>query len=153
MRRFHRYSGDDFQGECPTGTGRFVTVAAVADEIGGRLTKIFLRGSKGLRPVFGQDDKLQADPNFQDHLLFYEDFHGGRPGSGCVAPDGMDRAHRRPDPRRHHAPSLLNQPPLLDISQLGSVHFPLPSTRRLDSMGIRADPIQDQGWMSRFAAP
>ena len=76
MRRFHRYSGDDFQGECPTGTGRFVTVAAVADEIGGRLTKIFLRGSKGLRPVFGQDDKLQADPNFQDHLLFYEDFHG-----------------------------------------------------------------------------
>ena len=27
-------------------------------------------------PVFGDDAKLQHDPHFRDHLLFYEYFHG-----------------------------------------------------------------------------
>ena len=31
---------------------------------------------KGKRAVFGSDTKLQGDPHFSDHILFYEYFHG-----------------------------------------------------------------------------
>jgi len=41
-----------------------------------RLTRIFLRGADGRRPVFGEDARLQNDPNFRDHVLFHEYFHG-----------------------------------------------------------------------------
>ena len=49
---------------------------AAAREIGTRLTRIFLRDDQGKRPVFGQYPRLQDDPNFRDHLLFFEYFHG-----------------------------------------------------------------------------
>ena len=48
----------------------------VADEIAIRLTRLFLRGPDGRRPVFGENEMLQTDPAFRDHVLFYEYFHG-----------------------------------------------------------------------------
>jgi hypothetical protein len=47
-----------------------------ADEIAARLVSIFERGPDGRRPVYGQNDLFQYDPNFRDKLLFYEYFHG-----------------------------------------------------------------------------
>jgi len=76
LQRFHHYYGDDFKVECPTGSGRFVTINEIAEELSRRLTHIFLRDENGRRPVFGEDEKLQNDPHFRDHLLFYEYFHG-----------------------------------------------------------------------------
>jgi hypothetical protein len=76
LQKFHHYYGDDFKVECPTGSGRYVTINEVADEISRRLTRIFLRGPDGRRPVFGQDHRQQDDPDFRDYLLFYEYFHG-----------------------------------------------------------------------------
>jgi hypothetical protein len=78
MRRFHLYYGDDFLVECPTGSGRLVTIAAAADEVSRRVTSIFLRGPDGRRPVLGgpEFDRLRDDPHFADHLLFYEYFDG-----------------------------------------------------------------------------
>ena len=35
-------------------------------------------------PVFGDAEKLQTDPQFRDHLLFFEYFHGDS-GRGCGA--------------------------------------------------------------------
>ena len=35
-----------------------------------------MRDENGRRPVFGDQAKLQNDPHFRDHLLFYEYFHG-----------------------------------------------------------------------------
>ena len=76
LRRFHDYYGDEFLIECPFGSGRMVTIAAAADEIAGRLTRLFLAGPDGRRPVFGSRVKLQADPEFRDHILFHEYFDG-----------------------------------------------------------------------------
>jgi hypothetical protein len=76
LHRFHDYYGDDFKIECPTGSGRLVTILQVAQELRRRLIAIFLRGDEGTRPVFGDDDKLQRDPMFRDHLLFFEYFDG-----------------------------------------------------------------------------
>jgi len=76
LQKFHHYYGDDFKIECPTGSKQFLTIREVADELSRRLSRIFLRDESGIRPVFGHHPKLQEDPNFSDHLLFYEYFHG-----------------------------------------------------------------------------
>jgi hypothetical protein len=76
LYRFHHYYGDDFKIECPTNSGKFLTIKEVADELSQRLSKIFLKDEKGLRPVFGYNTKIQTDPNFKDYILFHEYFHG-----------------------------------------------------------------------------
>jgi hypothetical protein len=76
LQKFHHYYGDDFKVECPTGSGRYLTIEGVAEELTRRLTRIFLRGPDGRRPVFGASEKLQTDPHFRDYPLFYEYFHG-----------------------------------------------------------------------------
>jgi hypothetical protein len=76
LQKFHHYYGDDFKVECPTGSGRFLTVGQVADEVSRRLTRIFLRDESGRRPVLAYHDKLHGDPHFRDYVLFHEYFHG-----------------------------------------------------------------------------
>ena len=76
LQRFHHYYGDDFKVECPTGSGVFMTINDVADELARRLKSLFVRGPDGRRPVFGDNTKLQTDPHFRNHVLFYEYFHG-----------------------------------------------------------------------------
>lgn len=84
LYRFHHYYGDDFQIECPTNSGKFVSIKDAADELANRLSKIFLRDENGLRPVFGNNNKFQNDLHFKDYLLFNEYFHGDN-GSGLGA--------------------------------------------------------------------
>ncbi|MEP6662279.1 MAG: glucosidase, partial [Verrucomicrobiota bacterium] len=76
LQKFHHYYGNDFKIECPTGSGKFMTINDVANEITHRLTKLFLKDQNGRRPVFNQYKKMQDDPHFRDYLLFYEYFHG-----------------------------------------------------------------------------
>jgi hypothetical protein len=84
LQKFHHYYGDDFLIECPTGSGRKLTLWRVAEDLSCRLTHIFLRGPDGRRPVFGANQVLQSDPHWRDHLLFYEYFHGDS-GAGVGA--------------------------------------------------------------------
>jgi hypothetical protein len=76
LRKFHRYYGPEFKVECPTGSGIKLSLAEVADEISRRLARIFLPDASGARPVFGHAPRMQHDPHFKDHVLFYEYFHG-----------------------------------------------------------------------------
>ena len=84
LQKFHRYLGDDFKVECPTGSGQMMTLREVAAEISRRLSRIFLRDADGRRPVFGGIEKFQTDPNWQDMILFHEYFHGDN-GAGIGA--------------------------------------------------------------------
>jgi hypothetical protein len=61
-----------------------MTLYQVAQEIGTRLARIFLRDAEGRRPVLGGVDKFQTDPHWRDYLLFYEYFHGDN-GAGIGA--------------------------------------------------------------------
>ena len=72
----YAYYGDAFRVECPTDSGRTMTLFEVAHEIGRRLAGIFLRGPDGRRPVFGDAAKFQTDPHWRDHVPFYGYFHG-----------------------------------------------------------------------------
>ena len=76
LERFHHYYGDDFKIECPTGSGKYCTIKAVAAELRDRLCRLFVRDANGRRPVFGENTKLQTDPHFRDYLQFFEYFHG-----------------------------------------------------------------------------
>jgi hypothetical protein len=76
LTKFHQYYGDDFLVECPTGSGQLRTLREIADELASRLKRIFLRGSDGRRPVFGDVELFQHDPQWRDYILFYEYFHG-----------------------------------------------------------------------------
>ncbi len=76
LQKFHHYYGDDFTVECPTGSGKFLTINDVANELSRRLTRIFLRDEHGRRPVLNQHPKMQNDPHFRDYVLFYEYFDG-----------------------------------------------------------------------------
>jgi hypothetical protein len=75
LERYHMYLGDDFQVECPTGSGVLMNLQEVADELRRRLISIFTRGADGRRPVFGDDARFQNDPDWNDPL-FYEYFDG-----------------------------------------------------------------------------
>ena len=71
-----RYYDDSFTIECPRGSGRFLTLAQVADELAARLTHVFVRDENGRRAVFGDNEFFQADPEWRDYLPFHEYFHG-----------------------------------------------------------------------------
>ncbi len=76
LRRFHDYYGDEFQVECPTGSGQFVSLGEAANELARRLSRLFLPDADGRRPSLATLGDLAADPHFRDHLQFYEYFHG-----------------------------------------------------------------------------
>ncbi|PWK77384.1 glycosyl hydrolase family 63 [Mucilaginibacter oryzae] len=84
LHRFHQYYGNDFKIECPTGSGNFMNLKEVANELYARVSKLFLRNEKEERPVYGKNGKLQTDPYFKDHILFYE-FFDGDTGKGLGA--------------------------------------------------------------------
>jgi hypothetical protein len=76
LQKFHHYYGDDFKIECPTRSGRYITILDVAEELTRRLSRVFLRNAQGRRAVFGTYEKFQTDVHFRDHIPFHEYFHG-----------------------------------------------------------------------------
>jgi len=84
LANLYAYYGDDFRVECPTGSGRLMTLFEIARDLTQRLENIFRRGEDGRRPVFGGAEKFQTDPLWRDNLLFYEYFHGDN-GAGIGA--------------------------------------------------------------------
>jgi len=78
------FYGDEFKVQCPTGSGRYLTLFEVAQELVRRLAGTFLRDANGRRPVHGGTAKFQEDPHWRDLILFYEYFHGDN-GAGLGA--------------------------------------------------------------------
>jgi hypothetical protein len=84
LLQMYPFYGPDFKVECPTGSGKYLTLFEVAQEIARRLSRIFLRDANGHRPVYGGTRKFQDDPYWRDYILFYEYFHGDN-GAGLGA--------------------------------------------------------------------
>ena len=84
LLQYYRYYGDTFKIECPTGSGKMMTLYEVSKEIADRLIRIFQRDEHGRRPVYGGTEKFQTDPHWRDNILFYEYFHGDN-GAGLGA--------------------------------------------------------------------
>ena len=76
LQKFHYYYGDDFKIECPTGSGKFMTINEVSCELARRLAYLFLKGPDGQRAVLKYHPKLATDAHFKDYVLFHEYFDG-----------------------------------------------------------------------------
>ncbi len=76
LHRFQTFYGDDFELECPTGSGKVMQLGAIGHEIASRLGRLFLRDESGKRAIYDGYPKMQDDPHFRDHILFFEHFHG-----------------------------------------------------------------------------
>jgi hypothetical protein len=84
LERYYHFYGNDLQVECPTGSGVFMNLQQVANEIARRLISLFLPNDQGSRPCHGQDSRYASDPHWKNLVLFYEYFHGDT-GRGCGA--------------------------------------------------------------------
>jgi hypothetical protein len=76
LQKFHHYYGDEFTVECPTGSGRRLSIDGVAQELTRRLTRLFLRDPQGRRPVCGASDRPLHDPHADEYVPFFEYFDG-----------------------------------------------------------------------------
>ena len=56
LERYHHFYGDTLKVECPTGSGRFLNLDEVADELRRRLGTIFLADEQGYCRRYGLDD-------------------------------------------------------------------------------------------------
>jgi hypothetical protein len=83
LQKFHHYYGDDFKVECPTGSGQFVTLDQIANELSNRLIKLWLRDPQGERPFAGASGDSLAGID-RNRYLFHEYFHGDT-GAGLGA--------------------------------------------------------------------
>jgi hypothetical protein len=84
LLQYYAYYGDRFTIECPTGSGRMMTLYEVAADLSRRLSGIFLRDANGRRAVYGDSRTFQDDPHWRDLILFFEYFHGDS-GAGVGA--------------------------------------------------------------------
>ncbi|HKD99381.1 MAG TPA: glucosidase [Planctomycetota bacterium] len=76
LERYHHFYGDRLKVECPTGSGRWMTLGEVAQDLSARLARLFLADGSGRRPCHGDDPRFSGDPNWKDLVLFHEYFHG-----------------------------------------------------------------------------
>jgi hypothetical protein len=84
LMNLYSFFGDEFKVQCPTGSGHYMTLFEVTQEIVRRLAGTFLRDTNGRRPVYGGSARFQDDPHWRDLILFYEYFHGDN-GAGLGA--------------------------------------------------------------------
>jgi len=121
LERYHHFYGDHFTVECPTGSGNFMNLGEVAQELSRRLTKTFLPDETGARPCHGGVERYAADPNWRDLVLFNEYFHGdtGR-GLGASHQTGwtalavklLENAIDDPDRKEEHEHAVRETPRL-----------------------------------------
>lgn len=84
LQKFHSFYGDDFKVESPTGSGQFLTLDQIADDLSKRLNHLFLRRDDGTRAFQGRDQELFQKPDWTDKIWFHEYFHADD-GSGLGA--------------------------------------------------------------------
>ncbi|HME88537.1 MAG TPA: hypothetical protein VKE30_04930 [Chthoniobacterales bacterium] len=84
LQQFHHYYGDDFRVECPTGSGQFMHLKEVANELSNRLIKIWLRDQSGQCAFSRASLPGLNGPQDRQRYLFHEYFHGDT-GAGLGA--------------------------------------------------------------------
>lgn len=76
LLRFYMFYGNSMRIECPTGSGAYMHLGHVAEELQHRLQHLFTRNDEGRRAVNAGNDTLDFDPHWKDYLWFYEFFDG-----------------------------------------------------------------------------
>ena len=94
LLQMYSYYGDDFRVECPTGSGQYMTLYEVAQELSNRLASIFLLDTGGRRPVLRRRQEVHrrsALPRPRPLLRVLPRRQRRRPRR--QPPDRLDRGH------------------------------------------------------------
>ena len=84
LRIYHRFYGEAFRVEFPTGSGDWITLGEAAHRLAQRLQSLFVPDASGRRPCHGEARHYVDDPAWQSLLLFNEYYHA-ETGRGCGA--------------------------------------------------------------------
>jgi hypothetical protein len=84
LQKFHHYYGDEFKVECPTGSGHFLTLNEIANELSNRLIRLWLRDGDGARPFERASGDALKSKHDHDLYWFHEYFHADT-GAGLGA--------------------------------------------------------------------
>lgn len=76
LRKYHKYFGDDYRFDFPTGSGNKLNLKEIANELTKRLLRIFGRDENGKYQYHSDHAPYAEDDHFRNHHLFYEFFHG-----------------------------------------------------------------------------
>ena len=76
IKIFGSFYQDDLKIECPTGSGKLLSLTEVAKEITRRLLHIFEKNDQNERPVNGPYNWFYKKEENKDLVLFHEYFHG-----------------------------------------------------------------------------
>lgn len=74
LLRFFTFYGAEFQIECPTGSGEYMHLGGVAQELQRRLQRLMAKDEDGRRAIYAGNETLDFDPHWKDYLWFYEFF-------------------------------------------------------------------------------
>ena len=95
LMNLYQFYGDDFKVECPTGSGTYMTLYEVAEEIGRRLSRIFLRDDERTAPHLRRNAQASGRPALEGlHHVLRVLPRRQRRRPRRQPPDGLDRAHR-----------------------------------------------------------
>jgi len=75
IERFHRFLGDDFRVAVPCLGGRALNLNEIAELIAERVVDLYRRCDDGGIAALQGKPPFREDPNWRDHLLFFEYFH------------------------------------------------------------------------------
>ncbi len=84
LQQFHHYYGDDFKVECPTGSGTYLTLNGIANELSNRLIKLWMRNENGERP-FLRASVGAFNPATDSELYWFHEYFNGDDGGGLGA--------------------------------------------------------------------
>jgi len=84
LRKYHRYYGNKYTFEFPTGSGNRLNLKQIANQLTRRLLTIFERNDSGSYQYHGNRHACWSQDNFKEHHLFYEFYHGDN-GEGLGA--------------------------------------------------------------------
>jgi hypothetical protein len=70
LYEYHRYYGENFKVESPTGSGRMATIREVADSLALRLARLSLKDRSGHYAVMATYPLLYNDPASAGRVLF-----------------------------------------------------------------------------------
>lgn len=85
LNKFNEYYGNERKWHFPSfPQGELCSLKQVAKQLTLRLASLFIDDSSGIKPVYNSHHKVFKQPDFNQHLLFYEYFNGDN-GNGCGA--------------------------------------------------------------------
>ena len=99
LERYHRFYGDDFEVEYPTGSGKRLTLDLIVADLQDRLISLFTRDAGRTAGLLRRDREdadrsgLEGQPDLQRVLPRRQRRRDRR-----LPPDRLDRPDRRPDP-------------------------------------------------------